>query len=85
MNILPFLVGVDCVMFMVWDKTREIFKIAESYCGKWKSQMEKLGEYIQPLDYVPWIRWCKPANRFTFRWMIGSRIMVRDEEVQDRG
>lgn len=52
-NILPFLVGVDCVMFMVWDKTREIFKIAESYCGKWKSQMEKLGEYIQPLDYVP--------------------------------
>jgi serine phosphatase RsbU (regulator of sigma subunit) len=52
-NILPFLVGVDCVMFMVWDKTRGIFRMAQSYCGKWKSQMEELGEYIQPQDYVP--------------------------------
>jgi serine phosphatase RsbU (regulator of sigma subunit)/putative methionine-R-sulfoxide reductase with GAF domain len=52
-NILPFLVGVDCVMFLIWDKNRNIFRIANSFFGKWKQELEEYGEYVQPQDYEP--------------------------------
>lgn len=52
-NILPFLVGVDCISFLIWDKQRGIFRIADSYCGEWEDEFERIGEYIQPQDYEP--------------------------------
>ncbi|NMC29395.1 MAG: GAF domain-containing protein [Pelolinea sp.] len=52
-NILPLLVGVDCVMFLVWDKSRNIFKISNSFFGKWEKEAEDFAEYLAPPDYAP--------------------------------
>ncbi|MGV8025831.1 MAG: GAF domain-containing protein [Anaerolineaceae bacterium] len=52
-NILPLLVGVDCVMFLIWDKNRNIFRISNSFYGKWQQELENYGEYIAPQDYEP--------------------------------
>ncbi len=52
-NILPLLVGVDCVMFLIWDKNRNIFKISHSFFGKWQQELENYGEYVAPHDYEP--------------------------------
>jgi len=52
-KIIPLLVGVDCISFLVWDKQRGVFRIADSYCGEWEDEFEKIGEYIQPQDYEP--------------------------------
>ncbi len=52
-KIIPFLVGVDCLIFLVWDKNRSIFKIANSYCGKWEQEMDDLGDFMDVQDYEP--------------------------------
>ena len=52
-NILPFLVGVDCVMFLIWDKNRNIFRISNSFNGKWQKELENFSEYVAPQDYEP--------------------------------
>ena len=53
LKIIPFLVGVDCIVFLTWDKNRNIFKIANSYCGKWKQEFEDLGDFIEVQEYEP--------------------------------
>ncbi len=52
-NILPLLVGADCVMFLIWDKNRNIFQLADSFCGKWEEEIQNFDEYVSPHDYEP--------------------------------
>lgn len=55
-NILPVLVGVDCVVFLIWDKKRGVFRLANSFCGEWKDEFDDLGEFMQPQDYEPLVK-----------------------------
>lgn len=52
-KIIPYLVGVDCFMFLIWDSNRNIFKIANSYCSKWEKELDDLGDFVDVQDFEP--------------------------------
>ena len=75
-SIMPILIGVECALFLLWDKSREVFIIEKKFSGKWKENI--LGfcwSVLMAVEEIA-VERNKSVSQIALGWLLSQEVIT---------